>query len=92
MKQVFIFLMVGFLAFLPVISQAEVVHYMEMAEQGGPFQIVDKEGKRSGIITDIVFEIFKNSPYKLKVHTWPYLRMRQNMRSGKISRLATLWF
>lgn len=56
---------------------------MEMAKQGGPFQIIDQDGSRSGIITDVVFEIFKNSPHQLKIHTWPYLRMKQNMKSGK---------
>lgn len=68
---------------MPAVSVAGTVHYMVMEDQGRPFQIEDAGTDHSGIITDLVYEIFRDGPHELITHTFPYLRMRANMQSGE---------
>lgn len=67
----------------PLFCSAGTVHYMVMEDQGRPFQIEDAGTAHSGIITDLVYEIFRDGPHSLVTHTFPYLRMRANMQSGE---------
>ncbi len=68
---------------LPVSAFAATVNYMVMEAQGRPFQIEENGQNQRGIITDLVYEIFREGPHQLVTHTFPYLRMRMHMQSGE---------
>jgi polar amino acid transport system substrate-binding protein len=78
-------LYVGFLGFY---ANAETINYYVIAKQAMPFQIADatnKNGdqiKHTGIVCDIVIEIFANSPYEIKYHTYPFNRMVSLLEAG----------
>lgn len=62
---------------------AGLVHYFVIESQAVPFQIEDNDKNHRGIITETVFEIFKNSGYQLKVWTYPFKRMIRYMERGR---------
>ncbi len=63
--------------------QAATVHYMAMLDQGAPFQIEVAGQPSSGIITDIVDEIFRGSAHRLEIHRLPVSRMHREIASGR---------
>lgn len=56
-------------------ASANKVDYYVIAEQARPFQIETKGADHSGIVTDIVKEVFKGSEHQLDYHTYPFNRM-----------------
>ncbi|NOH71162.1 ABC transporter substrate-binding protein [Vibrio pectenicida] len=56
-------------------ASANKVDYYVIAEQARPFQIETKGADHSGIVTDIVKEVFKGSEHQLNYHTYPFNRM-----------------
>ncbi|MFM2588114.1 substrate-binding periplasmic protein [Vibrio sp. TBV020] len=67
------------------VSQAfatEVVNYYVIANQAQPFQIEENGENHSGIVSDIVEEIFSGSDYSLAYHTYPFNRMISVLEAG----------
>lgn len=62
---------------------AESVDYYVIAEQAKPFQIENQGESHSGIITDIVNEVFKGSKYQLNYQTYPFNRMISLLESNQ---------
>lgn len=56
--------------------QADTVNYLVMSKAGRPFQIEENGNHHEGIITDLVYEIFRNSKHTVVTHTFPYKRMQ----------------
>ena len=54
---------------------ANKIDYYVIAEQARPFQIETKGADHSGIVTDIVKEVFKDSDHQINYHTYPFNRM-----------------
>ncbi|MGF1716306.1 transporter substrate-binding domain-containing protein [Photobacterium chitinilyticum] len=61
---------------------AESVNYYVIAKQASPFQIENGDNKHSGIVTDIVRAIFKDSQYDINFHTYPFNRMISLLEAG----------
>lgn len=59
------------------------VDYFVIAKHARPFQIEYQGDAHSGIVTELVHEIFADSPYTLKTHTYPFNRMIQMLQSGR---------
>ena len=57
------------------LANANKIDYYVIAEQARPFQIETKGADHSGIVTDIVKEVFKDSDHQLNYHTYPFNRM-----------------
>lgn len=65
----------AFLMLNTSLANANKVDYYVIADQARPFQIETKGTDHSGIVTDIVKEVFKDSEHKLNYHTYPFNRM-----------------
>ncbi|WP_163833199.1 substrate-binding periplasmic protein [Spartinivicinus ruber] len=80
-------------AILPFIfiahAWAEEVNYVVIEKQAQPFQIEESDKEHSGIVTDIVKEVFKNSDYQLTTHTYPFKRMISIMEQKKYKNWVT---
>ena len=68
---------------------AKTINYVVIDNQAKPFQIEENSSNHSGIITDIVNEIFKDSGYEVKFHTLPFNRMMKMLSTGKIKNWIT---
>ncbi|NOH60964.1 ABC transporter substrate-binding protein [Vibrio sp. RE88] len=84
MKLQWIPLIAGLAWFFSAISWAEKeINYYVIANQAQPFQIEEHGEKHSGIVTDIVKEIFNDSEaYTLHYHTYPFKRMISILEAG----------
>mgnify|MGYP000162094437 CR=1 FL=1 len=71
------------LLFISIQSHCEHVDYFVISKQARPFQIESNGQKHSGIVSDIVTEIFRRSPHTVKVHTLPFKRMVKELKSGR---------
>ncbi|KLN63458.1 substrate-binding periplasmic protein [Vibrio sp. VPAP30] len=60
----------------------EKVNYYVIANQAQPFQIERNGEQHSGIVSDIVAEIFTDSRYDLVYHTYPFNRMISILEAG----------
>ncbi|WDE07756.1 transporter substrate-binding domain-containing protein [Thalassomonas viridans] len=70
-------------------GHAETINYVVIDNQAKPFQIEENSQNHSGIITDIINEIFKGSPYEVRFHTLPFNRMMKMLSTGKIKNWIT---
>ncbi|ELR64242.1 ABC-type amino acid transport/signal transduction system [Photobacterium marinum] len=61
---------------------ADTINYYVIAKQAEPFQIENANGTHSGIVTDIVKAIFKDSKYEMDYHTYPFNRMISLLEAG----------
>ncbi|MGF1728051.1 substrate-binding periplasmic protein [Photobacterium kasasachensis] len=61
---------------------AESINYYVIAKQASPFQIEKGNNNHSGIVTDIVRAIFKDSQYDINYHTYPFNRMISLLEAG----------
>jgi len=79
-----------FLLFITTISKATTeINYMVIQDQAQPFQNHQNKKKHTGIITDIVKEIFSGPEYELKIHTLPFNRMISMLEKGNIENWIT---
>lgn len=69
-------------ASLSASSWAEEINYYVIGQQAQPFQIEENGANHSGIVTDIVEEIFTGSGYELVYHTFPFNRMISQLEAG----------
>lgn len=60
----------------------DVVNYYVIAGQAQPFQIEEQGKNHTGIVSDIIAEIFTGSGYQLNYHTYPFNRMISTLESG----------
>lgn len=81
MNKIFIISTLLSLACSSFAANTETINYYVIAKQAKPFQI-NEENKHSGIVTDIVKEIFKNSEYNIDYHTYPFNRMISILEAG----------
>ncbi|MDE1461567.1 substrate-binding periplasmic protein [Spartinivicinus poritis] len=65
------------------------VNYVVIKSQAQPFQIENDGKQHSGIVTDIVKEVFKNSEYQLTTRTFPFKRMISIMEEKKYKNWVT---
>ncbi|WP_299018061.1 ABC transporter substrate-binding protein [uncultured Photobacterium sp.] len=82
MKRFFSIASVFTLACSSFTVNAETINYYVIAKQAAPFQIENNAGNHSGIVTDIVRAIFKDSQYELDYHTYPFNRMISLLEAG----------
>lgn len=75
--------------FTQATAQATTVNYYVISEQAKPFQIEEQGQNHSGIITDIVEEIFAGSDHSIEFHTFPFNRMITTLESGGASNWLT---
>lgn len=68
---------------------SENINYVVIDNQAQPFQIEENGTKHSGIVTDIVKEVFKNSDYQLSTRTLPFKRMITMMETQKYKNWVT---
>ncbi|MGF1688539.1 transporter substrate-binding domain-containing protein [Photobacterium japonica] len=69
---------------LPLSAYSEpltTVNYYVIKKQAVPFQIENGDS-HSGIVTDIVHAVFKDSPYTLAYHAYPFNRMISVLENG----------
>ncbi len=66
------------------VSMADTVNYLVIQDQARPFQIEEQGENHRGVITEVVQEIFKDSPHQLKIHTFPIQRMLSSIRAKEI--------
>lgn len=67
----------------PNTVKKEIVNYIVTRDQSRPFQIENNGKNHRGIITDIVYEIFRGSNYKVVTHTYPVKRTSQTLETRK---------
>ncbi|MDN3611960.1 substrate-binding periplasmic protein [Vibrio ostreicida] len=65
------------------------VNYYVISEQAKPFQIETKGSSHSGIVSDIVAEVFKDSDYDVNYHTYPFNRMISILERGDAENWVT---
>ncbi len=65
------------------------INYMVIQDQAQPFQNHQNKKNHTGIITDIVKEIFSGPEYELKIHTLPFNRMISMLEKGNIENWIT---
>ncbi|MBU2710737.1 substrate-binding periplasmic protein [Zooshikella harenae] len=70
-------------------ANAKEINYVVIADQARPFQIENNGHDHSGIITEIVQNIFSGDEWQLKIHTFPYKRMISMLESGRIKHWIT---
>ncbi|MCW8328604.1 ABC transporter substrate-binding protein [Photobacterium sp. SDRW27] len=63
-------------------ANSETINYYVIAKQASPFQIENGADQHSGIVTDIVKAIFKDSQYDIDYHTYPFNRMISLLEAG----------
>lgn len=61
---------------------AETVNYYVITKQAMPFQIIESQTHHSGIVSDIVKEIFTKSNYDINYHSYPFNRMISLLEGG----------
>lgn len=72
-----------------VMAEDKVINYVVIQNQSQPFQI-EKAGKNhTGIVTELINEMFEGSGYEVKVHTFPFNRMKSMLTSGKLRNWIT---
>lgn len=78
------------LALVTFISNAATeINYMVIQDQAQPFQNHLNKKQHTGIITDIVKEIFSGPEYEVKIHTLPFNRMISMLEKGDIENWIT---
>lgn len=82
-------ILAALLMFAQATAQATTVNYYVISEQARPFQIEEQGQNHSGIITDIVEEIFAGSDHSIEFHTFPFNRMITTLESGGESNWLT---
>ena len=71
-------------------SQASTeINYMVIQDQAQPFQNHENKKNHTGIITDIVKEIFSGPEFEVKIHTLPFNRMITMLEKGDIKNWIT---
>lgn len=65
------------------------INYMVIQDQAQPFQNHQNKKHHTGIITDIVKEIFSGPEYEVKIHTLPFNRMISMLEKGDIKNWIT---
>ena len=68
---------------------AEEINYLVIQKQAEPMQIVDDNSLHDGLITDVVTEVFKNSPHTVNVHAMPFNSMQRRILNGEFSNWLT---
>lgn len=81
--------MIGLFGLNVVKIKAETINYVVIDNQSKPFQIEENSANHSGIVTDIINEIFTGSAYDVKFHTLPFNRMIKMLSTGKIKNWIT---
>lgn len=69
--------------FTSQLVQAKTVNYFVIAKQAMPFQIIEAQKHHSGIVSDIVQQLFTESEYQIDYHTYPFNRMISLLESGQ---------
>lgn len=69
-------------------ANAETINYYVIAKQAMPFQITTDNNKHSGIVSDIVNNIFLDN-YTINYHTYPFNRMISELESGDAENWVT---
>lgn len=64
-------------------AKATEFDYLIIKRQAAPLQIANSDETYSGIVTDVVREIFKGSEYKVNIHAAPFLKLKENIAAGK---------
>lgn len=78
---IFIAWLLLFLAVSPV--RADVIHYLMVQKQSEPMQISTDKGEESGVITDLVREIFHDSPHQIVIERMPYKKIQRQIMARK---------
>jgi len=72
------------------------INYLIYGRSAEPYQIIDRPGQVSGmgrgIVTDLVVEIFRDSPYQLKPVIKPVKRIKREMAAGAVKNWITYGF
>lgn len=71
-------------------APAETIDYLVIQKQNEPMQIVTNDSYHSGIITDVVAEIFKDSEHSVVIHAMPFKAMQPAIDAGKVHNWLTV--
>jgi len=77
-----IFIVWVFLALAVSPVRAEVINYLVVQKQSEPMQIASDDGTHSGVISDLVREIFRGSDHQLTIQMMPFKKMQRRVREG----------
>lgn len=65
------------------------INYMVIQDQAQPFQNHQVKKDHSGIITDVIMQIFAGPEYEVKIHTLPFNRMIKVLEKGDMENWIT---
>ncbi len=74
---------------LPALCSAVEITYYVLDKNAHPFQIVNDDSEVSGIITDIVEELFRDSSHRFDVKVFPVLRLERHLFSQQSANWIT---
>lgn len=83
MPRCIIVLMLVISAVSSVPAIAADIAYMVIEKQARPLQIEEYSHNHSGIVTDVVRELFAGSKYQVTVHTLPFKTMIEDLQAGR---------
>ncbi len=66
-------------AALSPLSWAQTLNYLVVDELSRPFQVTEKSESKGGIVSDIVNEIFQQSPYQINTKVLPIKRLYKQL-------------
>ena len=67
----------------------EEVNYLIVEEIAEPFQIASNGQSKGGVVSDIIDEVFKGSPYTVKHRSLPLNRLYTEVESGELKNWIT---
>ena len=69
---------------------ADTVNYMVIQNQARPLQIEEYNQNHRGIVTDIVYALFDESPFRLNTNTLPFKQLISDLTSSRYSNWITI--
>ncbi len=70
--------------------KAEVINYMVIQSQAQPLQIEEYNQNHRGIVSDIVYQIFNHSDYRLNTVTLPFKQLISDLESSRYQNWITV--
>lgn len=64
-------------------SYADDITYLVIQKQSEPLQIITEDGFHSGVITDLVREIFRDSEHRLQIEAMPFKEIQRRVAAGE---------
>ena len=81
--------LLSLLATILTANASTEINYIVIQDQAQPFQNHVNQKEHSGIVTDIVKQIFDGADYDLKIHTLPFNRMIKMLEQDKYKNWIT---